>query len=518
MNKINKLLTYGIVGGALVFAGSGCDKFKDFGNTNVNPNGSSEVLTSALITNVESYLGNPIGIGGATTANPGGAPNLAVSALNPGHYCQYFAEPTYPGNQIYNLPQFNSSGTYSSTLMDCQVVINKNYNEATKGLPTVLSGGSNRNQIAIAKVLQAFTYWKLTDAWGDLPYTEALKGTEYLTPKYDAQETIYKGILDSLASTLSATTGFDDAGIPVKGDIVFAGNNAKWKKVVNSMRMLIALRLSKRYPGASEYAATQFKAAAEHPAGHITANADNFTLAYAGGNYRNPWFSAGASEDNGVAKTFTDVLTGLGDTRISALASTANGIPYGDKTARPNTSKILNPTFRTETAPLVIINAASIWLAKSEAIERTWITGDSKAAYDAGVTASFEQWGAALPASYLTSGAANFTTGTGVAAINTNTLTPGANATTSSKLSRIALQQWIAFYPDGLQGWSNWRRTAVPDIKPTIYYSPSSTGQIIRRYVYGTVEYALNNTNLQTALTGIPGGDKQESRVWWDRP
>lgn len=517
MKKINKLLTYCIVGGALVLAGSGCEKFKDFGDTNISPNGSSEVLTSALITNIESYLGTPIGIGVATANNPAGGPSLAISALNPGHYCQYFAEPTYPGNQIYNLPQFNSAGTYSSILMDCQVVINKNSDEKTKGLSTVLSGGSNRNQIAIAKILKSFIYWKLTDAWGDLPYSEALKGIGILTPKYDKQEDIYKGILDELASVLSTTTGFEDAGIPVKGDIVFAGNNAKWKKVANSLRMLIALRMSKRYPGASEFAATQFKAAAEHPAGHITANADNFTLAYAGGNYRNPWFAAGASEDNGVAKTFTDVLNGLSDTRINALATSTNGIPYGDKTARANTCKILNPAFRTETAPLVIINAASIWLAKAEAIERSWITGDSKAAYDAGVTASFEQWGAAIPSAYLTTGPSNFNTGAGVAAVNTNTLTPGANANTSSKLSRIALQQWIAFYPDGLQGWSNWRRTGVPDVRPSIYYSPSSTGQIIRRYVYGTTEYALNNANLQTALTGIPGGDKQESKVWWDR-
>jgi len=515
MKKINKLLTYCIVGGSLALAVTGCDKFKDFGNTNVNPNGSSEVLTSALLTNVESYLGTPIGIGAATTANPGGAPNLAVSALGPGYYCQYFAEATYPGTSLYNLPQNNFAGTYSSILMDCQLIINKNTDDATKGLPTVLSGGSNRNQIAVAKILKSFIYWKITDAWGDIPYTEALKGTANLTPKYDAQEVVYKGILDELTAAIA---DFDDAGIPVKGDITtYGGSNAKWKKLANSLRMLVALRLSKRYPGAADYAAVQFKAAADHAAGHITDNADNWTLNYPGGNYRNPWFSAGASEDNAVAKTFTDVMTGLSDTRVNALASTGTGIPYGAPSAATAPgAKIFAASYRTETSPLVIINAASVLLAKAEAIERSWIAGDSKANYDAGVTASFAQWGISMPATYLTSGAANFTSGAGVASIG-GANTPGANAATTTKLARIGLQQWIAYYPDGLSGWSNWRRVGVPDLRRTIY-AASTSGLIVRRYVYGTVDYALNNTNLQVAIAAIPGGDdSQDAKVWWDR-
>lgn len=511
MKRITKLLTYCMLGGALVAAGTGCDKLKDFGDTNVDPNGSSEVLTSALITNIESQLGAPI------------AASLPISSFNPGLYCQYFAEPTYPGTSLYTLPQINSSGTYSGILMDCQVLLNKNTDDATKGLSTVLAGGSNKNQEALARVLKSFVFWKLTDTWGDLPYTEALKGAANLTPTYDSQETIYKGILEDLTKAVAT---FDDAGVALKGDIVYNGNNVKWKKLANSLRMLIALRMSKRYPGPTEYAAVQFKAAFDHPAGHITDNADNFTLNYPGANYRNPWFAAGASEDNGVAKTFTDVLSGLNDTRISSLATTNTGVLYGLSSATASQAKILAPQFRTESAPLVIINAASLWLAKAEAIERTWITGDSKAAYDAGVTASFAQWGASIPASYLTSGAANFTTGAGVASIGGVT-TPSANATTSSKMARIALQQWIAYYPDGLQGWSNWRRhetavvsgysVSVPNIRPTINASPSSNGQIVRRYVYGTVEYALNNTNLLALLATMPNGDKQESRVWWDK-
>jgi hypothetical protein len=510
MKRISKIATYCMIGGAIALAGAGCNKFKDFGDINVNPNGSSEVLSSALITNIESQLGAPIG----------GA--LGLSSFNPGLYCQYFAEPTYPGASLYNLPQNNSSGTYAGPLMDCQVLINKNTNPDTKGLSSVLSGGSNLNQEAFARVIKAYIMWQLTDAWGDLPYSEALKGSEKLTPKYDKQEDIYKGILAELADAVSK---FEDGGVALRGDIIFNGNTAKWKKFANSLRMLVALRLSKRFPGPAEYAAQQFKAAFEQTAGHITDNADNFTINYPGGNYRNPWFAAGASEDNGVSKTFTDALGGLNDGRLSRMATTNTGVLYGFPSALASQAKILNANLRNENSPLVVVSAASVWLAKAEAIERGWITGDAKAAYDAGVTASFDQWGATMNASYLTSGPGNFNSGAGVAAIG-GTTTPGANAATTTKLARIALQQWIAYYPHGLQGWCNWRRSeaingtafrGVPDIRPTINYSPSSTGQIIRRYVYGTTEYALNNTNLQAAIGGLTGGDKQESRVWWDK-
>lgn len=521
MKRISKIITYGITGGVLLLGSVGCNKLKDFGDVNVNPNGSSEVLTSALITNIGASVAQSIGN------------SFALSIYTPGVYCQYFGEPNYPGAGIYSLPQNNSAGTYTGILMDCQVVINKNTDDKIKNTSNVLSGGGNRNQEAFAKTIKSYVFWQLTDTWGDLPYSEALKGVANLTPKYDKQEDIYRGILADLADAQSKFSGGD---VPLRGDVIFNGDTQKWKKFVNSLRMLVALRMSKRFPGPTEYAAQQFKAAFDDAAGHITSNDDNFAITYPGGNYRNPWFLPGQSEDNGIAKTYTDALAGLGDARLSFMAEPNNtgafvGVQYGNNSnlVSAANSKVMRPSFRQENSPLIIINAASIWLAKAEAIERGWITGDAKAAYNAGITASFAQWGATMPATFLTTGPANYDNGAGfTAAINTGSLnlTPGANAATPNKLSRIALQQWIAFYPNGLQGWANWRRSegingvafrGVPDIRPTIQALPNANGQIVRRYVYGTTEYALNNTQLQAALAALAGGDKQTSRVWWDR-
>lgn len=84
-------------------------------------------------------------------------------------------------------------------------------------------------------------------------------------------------------------------------------------------------------------------------------------------------------------------------------------------------------------------------------------------------------------------------------------------------MTRIQLQQYIAFFPDGLQAWSNWRRTGVPDLEPTIFATNSSK-QITRRYTYGTIEENRNPDQLKIAVARIPGGlDSQDARVWWDQ-
>jgi len=511
MKKLNisfLKLAFVIAAGSVV---TSCSKLEDFGDTNVNPNGSSQVLTSALISNVTAGLGG------------------FAAQIQPGLYCQYFAEPTYPGTSLYTLPQLNSSGNYSGPLMDCQVIINKNTDPATSGLNSVTSGGAAENQIALAKIAKAYMYWTLTDRWGDLPYSDALKGVSVIYPKLDNQEAIYKGILTDLKD---AVYGFDDSKPVAKGDVIFSGDISKWRKTANSLRMLIALRMSKKYPAPGAFAAAEFTDAISDPYGHITSNADNFTLVYPGGNYRNPWNTAGASADNGVAKTFVDVLTGLNDSRVSVMTTNTNGVTYGLTSSFPVTpdfSHILAESKRTDNAPLVIISASSVWLATAEAIELGWIGGDSKTAYDNGVTASFEQWGVLMPSNYLTTGPANFETGSGVASIGGSTVS-GSNAATSNKLKRIALQQWISFYPDGLQGWSTWRKseslistadlnlgvTGVPDIRPTVN-AKNLSGKIVRRYVYGVSDYSLNGDQIRAAVANIPGGDDQDSRVWWDR-
>lgn len=495
----NKITAIGL--SVLLLAGTSCSKIKDFGDTNVNPSGVTNPNLAALLTNVES------GIGGYAASTRGGL------------YCQYYTETQYTESSLYAIPQLEFSGNYSGPLMDLQNIINRNSDPATAAANTVY--GANRNQLAVARILKAYQYWTMTDRWGAIPYSEAL---QLNVPKYDTQEFIYKDLIKELTE---AVAQFDDNGAPVKGDIIYGGSNASWKKLANSLRMLMALRLSKVYPSAGDYAATQFAAAVAEPSGYISTNTDNFMLVYPGAAFKNPWYNLfDGRKDYAESKTMTDLLAGLGDSRVSAFGANANGFPYGLERADATTVPepwplILSSANRSQSSPVVIVGASVVLLSYAEAIERGWLPGlttvQAEAAYNDGIAQSFAQWGLTLPGAYL-GGNANYSAGTGVAAIGQNSfgsIPASSNATTTTKLQRIQLQKFIALYPDGTQGWCEWRRTGVPGIKATTF-ATSSSGEIPRRYTYGSGEYSLNAAGVAQGVATLTGGDTQDARVWWD--
>ncbi len=495
---------------SLSIAGTGCGKIADFGDTNVNPAGISTPVTSALLTNVESAFG-------------GFAANNRKNT-----YCQYVSESQYTDVSLYALPQLEMGGTYSGLLNDLQIIIDYNTNERTA--PTATAYGSNANQIGIAKILKAYIYWVLTDSWGDIPYSEALKGAANLAPKYDKQEDVYFGVMKELKE---AVAGFDN-GAAVRGDVIYGGDIAQWKKAGNTIRMLMAMRLTNKYPNAGDKAAVQFAEAYNNAAGYISTNADNFALKFPGGNFKNTWYLVyEARDDFSESKTMTDVMGSLGDARQAGFGTNAVGFPYGltrdlavqfGNSVGNGHSRVLAASKRTESSPIVIINAASALLAKAEAIERGWVAGttaDAQVAYEAAIGASHAEWGVTVSAGYL-SGAANYSAGAGVATNIGAGAAPFDNfraasnnvqdAITTTKLQRIALQRWVANYPNGHEGWAEQRRTGVPNLKTTRF----ATGKFVTRYTYGVQDYSVNNDNTKAAAALITGGDVQDAKVWWD--
>lgn len=475
---------------------TGCTELSDFEETNVNPAATNTPNTAALLTNVLSGVG--------------GFADIRNAAL----YCQYFSETQYPDVSQYSANLATPMGNYSGLLYDLQNIIITNTDEKTK--VTAALNGANENQIAIARILKAYIFWNMTDRWGDIPYSEALKGTPNVA--FDTQESIYKDMIKELTESVAQFT----TGAAIKGDIAYSGDVAKWQKLANSMRMLMALRLSKRYPGAAEYAATEFKAALADGAGHISTNADNFQLNYPGGNFRNPYYNMyDGRKDYGESATMTTALGNLaGDSRITVYGglqtdgNSSQGVPYGYKretvtawtNANPNYAFVMNANKRQQTSPLFLVKASSVLLARAEAADRGWTTetANTETLYAQGITASFTQWGLAAPdAAYFTGPNVDLTAAFGT----------GAN------LSKIALQQWVAYYPDGVQGWSNWRRTGVPALLP----APDATNdpkEIPRRVMYGTQDYALTKVGVEEAVARIEPagvGDKMNGRVWWDK-
>ncbi len=473
---------------------TGCEKIKDFGATNVDPNRTTSPNTAALLTNILQNISN------------------RATQQNPGYYCQYFAETQYPGVSLYTLPQFNFDGFYAGAMYDCTNIINTASNPLTTA--AAAANGSVNNQIAIAKILNAYYYWTITDAWGDAPYSQALSGGTIKFPVYDKQEDIYKGLISQLKE---ATAQFD-AGNPVKGDIVYNGNVGKWKKFSNSLRMLMAMRLSKRFQTSGQYAANEFNAALADAAGSIETNADNFSVTYPGGSYNNPWFALyDGRKDVGQSTTFIALLTGLNDKRQlnNIYGSSQIGVPYGrNRDYMNNTwgaifsadqwSRVLNANLRLNSGKVDIVHAAAVLFARSEAKERGWSnateTLTAKQLYDMAVNASFAQWG------LNTSDATSY--------LNNSLVAYGTAS--ADNLNRIALQRYIALYPDGLQGWCEWRRTGIPALTPA-QDALNSGGKIPRRFVYGTNDYSTNPANVAAAAGRMTGGDSQDAKIWWDQ-
>jgi hypothetical protein len=399
---------------------------------------------------------------------------------------------------------------YSGVLFDLENIIKTNTDPETKSAAEAF--GANENQIAIARILKAFQFWNLTDMWGDIPYFDALKGIPNVT--YNTQDTIYKNLIKELTEAVAQLTYGRKS---VKGDIAYDGGIRKWKKLANSLRMLMALNLSKRYPGASDYASFEFNAALSDSAGSIEDNTDNFQLKYPGGTaYRNPYYNifinnSGIGESATIVSLLVDSLGG--DLRQTAFGADRNGnpsnigVPYGRNRSyiepwcsqHPNYCFVLAPSLRQETSIYHIINASSVLLARAEAADRGWTNENTSILYQAGITSSFKMWGLASPdASYF-------------AKPKVVLGTPGTN------LKQIATQQYLAYYPDGRQGWTTWRRTGWPILSP----APDAINfpkVIPRRIMYGPEDYSLTSSAVADAVQRLgPNGDKMDSRVWWDK-
>ena len=152
-------------------------------------------------------------------------------------------------------------------------------------------------------------------------------------------------------------------------------------------------------------------------------------------------------------------------------------------------------------AKLPVITAARVLLTEAEAAQRGWISADAKKLYEAGIKASFDQWGADGADDYIASAAVALKSG-------------------NDALEQIALQRWIAGYlSDGVQAWADWRRTDVPKL----LVGPAAVTQgLTNHYPYRlayspSVDKDLNGENYEEALKDLRGGaDDRDSRVWWD--
>lgn len=482
----------------VIVAIASCKKITD--ETNINPNQPTNLSTGYALTSAIQYLGGTSG--GLSTTNI----NSAAGQL----YSQYLSETFYTNESRFSLRQYDYQGYYTGPLEDLQQVITFNTDAATKNSPTTINFGSNNNQIASARILRAFIYLTITDRWGDIPYSQALQGNAALTPVLDPQRDIYMDLFKELTE---AQAQFD-AGATLTGDILFSGDNGKWKRWANSLRAIMALRLSKVDPatGRSEFQ----KAIA---AGVMTSNADNAAYEYQGEQTNeNPYYNNYRSRyDYAVSATLANMLKGLNDPRLPVYAAptaagTYVGLPYGTTGSdlssytigtrtRPGSVSQIGVAYSGQDAPSTWTSYARVLFTEAEAAHLGWIAGGDAAAatfYTQGITASMAQNGIT----------------TGVPAYLAQ---PGVAFNAANAVAQINTQKWIAGYMgNGWESWAEYRRTGYPQLIDPVPTALTPDKRIPRRQQYPQTEHDLNLENYN-AVIARQGPDLLTTHVWWDK-
>jgi hypothetical protein len=381
---------------------------------------------------------------------------------------------------------------------------NTGYATLITDLNTILNfpeAQANSNYKGIALTLRSWTFLLLTDAYGSIPYKEAgLK----VTPVYDTQKEVYFGLLEDLKTAQSLLGKANGA---VTGDLVYKGDILKWKKLVNSLRLRIALRISDREPTLAKQVAID---ATTDAAGLLSSNSDIFQFVYISSPQQNPasaWFET--RDDFRISKTLVDNLLALADPRLPIYAQLpsdasvgkyvggANGLSNSDansqgfaKTSKPG------KYFLTSTSPAVIASYSETLFNLSEAVARGFIPGDAEQLYKNAIAASLNQFGITDPviiSNYI------------------NQATVKYDATNYAK--SIGTQKWIAFYGQGLDAFVEWRRLDYPEL--TAGSATVLDGQIPSRFFFPGTEQSLNGTSYKAAVTA-QGKDLLTTKLWFD--
>ncbi|MCB0634322.1 MAG: SusD/RagB family nutrient-binding outer membrane lipoprotein, partial [Lewinella sp.] len=376
--------------------------------------------------------------------------------------------------------------------------IDLNTDETTKA--DALSGGSNANQIAVARIMKSYFFNVITDAWGPVPYSEALQGRALFNPSYDDQQAIYSGLFSELKGAVAQM----DGGPGVEGDFLLGGDMAMWAKFANTLRMVYALRLSEVDEGTAK---SEFTDALS--AGVIGEGEDVMYPYLAETANQNPWYADFITRtDWAISLPLVDVMKPLNDPRLSVYADPApnygdvRGMPYGiiDAGDIPN-DEISFPGFpavRGQNAPLAIVTSSQVLFSMAEAAVRGWISDDAEQLYYDAIKASMERWGVYDDATF-----------------NTYIAQADVAWDANNAMELIATQKWIALYTQGYEAWAEWRRLDMPVLTP----APDALNQskeIPVRYGYPTTERDANGTSYEAGLVLLGGEDGLDTHLWWD--
>ncbi len=411
----------------------------------------------------------------------------------------------------------------------------KSVEDLLSQLQTNADGEFSEEMVSIVRILRVFIYHKITDLYGDVPYSEAGKGfiSGIFRPKYDPQSEIYADMLNELAeATAGLGTGASQLG---SADILYQGSQEKWKRFGYSLMLRLGLRLIKVDPAASQQWAQRAIDGGVMQSNDDIAYIEHTLVDGLNRNGNGQVFSADG--DSRLSDTFVNILNG--DPRLTIYGSLPEdtgetdadgnailrteaermdpimqrGLPNG-----LNADGLLALTGETndqayteanrliitgEDAPYFFQTYAEVEFMLAEAALRWGIAGGDPAThYNNGVTAAMKFLALYGENAIISdSDIADYLT--------TNPYNPAIG------LEQINTQYWVCTFLNDIESYANWRRTGFPVLTPVNFPGNESNGQIPRRLRYFEREQTANPQNYQEAITR-QGPDQFTTRIWWD--
>ena len=371
-----------------------------------------------------------------------------------------------------------------------------------KEMRRVAEERGDANYTAIALTLESWLISNITDVYGDVPYTDALKGMEgNTTPKFDTQKQIY----DSIFVNLERANALYDLTKPLSGDDIMynanvVANVTKWKRFTNALALRLLMRVEAKGPEYQDKLRNLLANPTKYPL--MRNNDDGATLFYTNITpFVNAFYDVRDLDFNGsykFSRPFIGQLSATNDPRLP-LWSTKVGSGY---VGMPIGYEMSDPGYRTGTYSTYILDLkrskyfgdimqyAEQQFLLSEAVVKGYITGNGKTYYDDAVTAALAYWGITDATSFLAR----------------------AEVSYNGTLERIMEQKYLALFGNGFQQWHEIRRTGYPTlvVGPDMY----NDGKAPARLQYPSSVLLYNKTNYNEVVTRI-GGDNLNIKVWW---
>lgn len=384
---------------------------------------------------------------------------------------------------------------------------------------------------AIARIWKVFTLHRVTDYYGPVPYFNI--GSNEKNIAYDSQKDIYYDFFKELteaAADLRSNIAQSSYG---SQDLIYAGDNTKWLKFANTLRLRLALRISKVEP-----AKAKLEAEAAVADGVMTDITHDGYLKVAA-DRPHPLGYISAWNEFRMSATVESILKGYNDPRLASYFQPAvsdgqyrgvrNGMIPAEQVLTANgynNASNLNDRFtpvKMNTEPMSAIRSGEAYLLRAEGAVNGWnMGGTASELYAKGIEMSMRTNGI-TDATVI----ANYTNGTSLPSapggyFNTPALTdvPVKFSTDVAKQrEQIGTQKWIALFPDGQEAWAEARRSGYPKRYPVIHSDNPDVpvGSFVRRIVFLEYDKERNGPAVKAAEALLSGPDKATTPLWWDK-